>query len=339
MSAITPIEWRNGRLRLLDQRRLPLAENYLELDKAADVAEAIRNMAVRGAPAIGIAAAYAVALAAAEHCRSKPAHWRAALAADIELLAAARPTAVNLSWALERMRQRLKTVEGDPAGELLAEARRMHVEDLALNRRLAAHGALLLEAPGSVLTHCNTGALATGGYGTALGVIRTAYQQGKIRMVYATETRPWLQGARLTVWELVREGIPVTLLTDSAAAQLLRQEKPAWVIVGADRIAANGDVANKIGTYALALLARQHGVRFMVAAPTSTIDLTLPDGDGIPIEFREPGELWNGLGPVPSGLEIRNPAFDVTPAALVDVIVTERGRVERPDAERLRALF
>lgn len=329
--------WQDPVLRVLDQRLLPGEERWLELREPDAVAAAIRDMAVRGAPAIGIAAAYGAALAARERARGGG-DWRPAWARDLERLAAARPTAVNLAWALARLRRRA-AAGADPEA-LLAEARAIHAEDREQNLRLAGHGAALIAADSSVMTHCNTGALATGGHGTALGVIRSAHAAGKIRRVYATETRPWLQGARLTAWELARESIPVTLIADAAAAAVMRGAGPAWVIVGADRIAANGDVANKIGTYALALLAREHGLRFMVAAPTSSLDMTLPDGTAIPIEDRGGGELWRpDWGPPPAGLGFHNPVFDLTPAALIDAIVTERGVVERPDAARMAAAF
>lgn len=334
MQVLLPIAWQNDQLSILDQRRLPSEEQYLHIGDVRGVAAAIRDMAIRGAPAIGIAAAFGAALAARTRAAQDPQGWQAGWESDLEQLAAARPTAVNLAWALDRMRACAR--HGAGPGELLAEAQAVLAEDLAQNLRLAEHGADLIESPCSVLTHCNTGALATGGHGTALGVIRTAHARGRIRHVYATETRPWLQGARLTAWELSRSGIPATLLVDSAAAQLLAREKPAWVIVGADRIAANGDVANKIGTRALAVLARELGARFMVAAPTSTLDMTLADGADIPIEDRGAAEIWQaGWGAVPEGLAIHNPAFDVTPARLIDAIVTEKGVVEQPDTRRL----
>ncbi|MDP1708007.1 MAG: S-methyl-5-thioribose-1-phosphate isomerase [Gammaproteobacteria bacterium] len=338
--SVRAVEWRGGALRLLDQRALPQTTAYLVCHDAASVAQAITDMAVRGAPAIGIAAAYGVALAAQQRYADSPARWRVAMEPDIKLLACSRPTAVNLFWALERMQTALVEVAGDPGPILLAEARRIHDEDVTANRRMGELGAALMEAGGGVLTHCNTGSLATGGYGTALGVIRAAYAAGKIDKVYAGETRPWLQGARLTAWELVQDGIPVTLIADGAAAWLMRQGGLGWVVVGADRIAANGDVANKIGTYGLALAARQHGVRFMVVAPCSTLDMSLHSGADIPIETRTAVELLTLAGqPVAaSGAEAWNPVFDVTPAALVDVLVTERGVVLAPDRRQIAAL-
>ena len=335
---LRPLRWEDGALLVLDQRRLPQAEEWIRCTDAACVAAAIRDMAVRGAPAIGIAAAYGAALSAARHL-GPGGGGREAVAADLEGLAAARPTAVNLFWALDRMRRRL--AEGAGAAALLAEARAMHEEDIAANRRMGALGAERI-APGSgVLTHCNTGSLATGGFGTALGVIRAAWSAGRLAAIYADETRPWLQGARLTAWELLRDGLPMTLLVEGAAAALMRSGRVQWVVVGADRIAANGDVANKIGTYALAVLAREHGVRFMVVAPTSTVDLDTPSGEAIPIETRDPDELLclGGRRLAPEGAAAWNPVFDVTPAALVDVLVTERGVLERPGPDSLLAMM
>ena len=337
---VRAVVWREDALELLDQRLLPGAVHYQRLMDAAGVAQAIRAMVVRGAPAIGIAAAYGVVLAARVRCAENRKHWRERIAEDLAMLAAARPTAVNLCWALRRMERAMAAVSGDPVVRLLAEARAIHKEDIAANRRMGELGAALLGERGAVLTHCNTGSLATGGYGTALGVIREGYAAGLIERVYADETRPWLQGARLTVWELVRDGIPVTLLADGAAAALLRQGEVRWVIVGADRIAANGDVANKIGTYHLAVAARYHGVRFMVVAPTSTVDLRIASGADIPIEQRAAEELltFGGQPVAAAGAEAWNPSFDVTPAALVDVLVTERGVALAPDAEKMARL-
>src|ERR1051325_8548617 len=281
---VRALEWIEGRLRLIDQRALPLREEYRYCDNAADVANAIRDMVVRGAPAIGIAAAYGVVLAARARYRADPKNWRQAINADLVALNASRPTAVNLAWAVARMRRKIEGAhDGDPTAILLVEAQNIHADDIEANRMMGRYGAEMI-APGSqVLTHCNTGALATGGFGTALGVVRTGAATGRITHTYANETRPWLQGARLTAWELVREGIPVTLLADSAAAYLMQQGKVQWVIVGADRIAANGDVANKIGTYMLALAARHHGVRFMVVAPIATVELATESAAAIPI--------------------------------------------------------
>ncbi len=338
---IRAVVWRENALELLDQRRLPGALLYRRLTDAAEVAKAIQDMVVRGAPAIGIAAAYAVVLAARTRYAELPDHWRERIGNDLAALAAARPTAVNLVWALRRMERVIAQTAGDPAERLLTEARAIHEEDIAANRRMGELGAALLGERGAVLTHCNAGALATGGYGTALGVIRRGYEQGLIERVYADETRPWLQGARLTAWELAEDGIPVTLLADGAAAALMQCGRVRWVIVGADRIAANGDVANKIGTYGLAVAARYHGVRFMVVAPTSTVDMHIPNGAAIPIEQRAAEELLT-LGGQPvaaAGAEVWNPSFDVTPAALVDALVTERGVALAPDAEKMARLM
>ena len=338
---IRAVVWCKDALELLDQRRLPGAMLYRRLTGAAEVAEAIRDMVVRGAPAIGIAAAYAVVLAARARYAESPDRWRERIGDDLAALAAARPTAVNLVWALRRMERVIAQTAGDPAERLLTEARAIHEEDIAANRRMGELGAALLGERGAVLTHCNAGALATGGYGTALGVIRRGYEAGLIERVYADETRPWLQGARLTAWELAEDGIPVTLLADGAAAALMQHSGVRWVIVGADRIAANGDVANKIGTYGLAVLARYHGVRFMVVAPTSTVDMRIANGAAIPIEQRAAEELLT-LGGQPiaaAGAEVWNPSFDVTPAALVDALVTERGVALAPDTEKMARLM
>jgi methylthioribose-1-phosphate isomerase len=339
---VRAVFWERERLVLLDQRQLPEREIYLDVESAEQAAGAIRDMVVRGAPAIGIAAAYAVVLAARARYAASAAGWRHAIEADLAGLNAARPTAVNLHWALERMRKAVgRAPSGAPESFLLAEARAIHEEDIAANRRMGELGAALI-APGSgVLTHCNTGALATGGFGTALGVIRAGAVAGRISKVYADETRPWLQGARLTAWELVKEGIGVTLIADSAAALLMQRGAVQWVIVGADRIAANGDTANKIGTYALAVLARAHGVKFMVVAPTSTVDPATASGDGVPIEQRDAGEVLSFAGRrvAAPGAQAENPVFDVTPARLIDALVTERGALPNPDAAGIRILL
>ncbi len=337
------IVWANDRLYLLDQRLLPGREQYLELQTAAATAQAITDMVVRGAPAIGITAAFGVVLAARHRYAAAGAEWKRTVADDLALLAAARPTAVNLFWALKRMERMIQGLpEGqDPEPALLSEARAIHDEDVAANRAMGELGAALIETPTAVITHCNAGALATGGYGTALGVIRSGFAAGTVRQVYADETRPWLQGSRLTAWELVRDGIPVTLLADGAAASLLARGEVGWVIVGSDRIAANGDVANKIGTYSLAVAARHHGVKVMVVAPTSTIDMSLASGADIPIEQRDPAEVLQcgGSRVGADGADAWNPVFDVTPAALVDAIVTERGVVHSPDEEKMAELM
>jgi len=339
--SVRAVEWLEGRLKLLDQRRLPGQCEYLFLDTTEEVAEAIRDMAVRGAPAIGIAAAYGVVLAARAAFAKYGSNWREGIHHDLQRLLHARPTAFNLRWAVDRMKTVFARCPQAPEPTLLAEAKTIHAEDIAANRRMGEIGAGFIKPASRVLTHCNAGALATGGFGTALGVVRTAHTQRLIDKVYADETRPWLQGARLTAWELIQDGIPVTLLADSAAAYLMQRGGIDWVIVGADRIAANGDAANKIGTYGLALAARAHGVGFMVVAPTSTVDLTTPSGGVIRIEERGDEELLR-LGNQPtaaSGATAWNPVFDITPANLIDVIVTERGAIERPDQEKLAGLW
>jgi methylthioribose-1-phosphate isomerase len=297
-------------------------------------------MVVRGAPAIGITAAYGVVLAARRHVAESPQAWQAGVLQDIAVLAAARPTAVNLVWALQRMQCRLATAGDAPVAALLDEARRIHAEDVAANRRMGEAGAALLDKGCAVLTHCNAGALATGGYGTALGVVRSAWAAGKLRQVYADETRPWLQGARLTAWELLRDQIPVTLLSDSAASLLMQQQHVQWVIVGADRVAANGDVINKIGTCQLAVACRYHGVRMMVVAPLSTLDRDMPDGQQVTLEERSPDEILQFAGRriAAPGATAWNPVFDITPAGLVDFLVTEAGVVAAPDRGKLAAL-
>jgi len=340
-SRVQAVQWQTGNLVLLDQRKLPQEECYLSLSTASSVAQAIKDMTVRGAPAIGIAAAFGIVLAAQARLDATPDTWKQRIQDDLDELAASRPTAVNLFWAIERMRTVIATVKDEPVAVLLAEAKRIQSEDIAANQRMGELGAALINSPAGILTHCNTGSLATGGYGTALGVVRTAYAQGKVTQVFADETRPWLQGARLTAWELVADGIPVTLLVEGAAAHLMKQGKIAWVIVGSDRIAANGDVANKIGTYGLAVLARHHGVKFMVVAPSSTVDMAICQGDDIPIEQRPASEVLQLAGqPVAaSGAQAWNPAFDVTPAALIDAIVTERGVVESPNVDTMAAMM
>lgn len=339
--SIRAVEWTEAGLKLLDQRALPLRHVHVMLKNAAEVADAIRDMVVRGAPAIGVTAAYGVALAARDRYARSPATWCDELEQDMQRLASSRPTAVNLFWALERMRSHLSRVAGDPLPALLAEARKIHSEDVAANRRMGELGAACIENRGGVLTHCNTGSLATGGYGTALGVIRSAFTAGKVERVFADETRPWLQGARLTAWELVQDEIPVTLIADGAAAHLMRQGGVTWAIVGSDRIAANGDVANKIGTYGLAVAARYHGVKFMVVAPTSTVDMKIKTGAEIHIENRSPDEVLSlgGQRIAATGATAWNPSFDVTPAELVDVIVTEKGVVHRPTVEKMAAMM
>ena len=338
---IRPIRWTGGALELLDQRKLPFAVEYVTCADSDAVAEAIHALTVRGAPAIGIAAAWGVVLAARDVEAPDGASALAAMEPALQRLNASRPTAVNLAWALARMRRVLGAAGADWRDVLSREAQAIADEDLAANRRMGSLGAALI-APGSgVMTHCNTGSLATAGFGTALGVIRAGVAQQRIAHVFAGETRPWLQGARLTAWELQQDGIAPTLVADAAAAHLMKSGQVQWVIVGADRICANGDTANKIGTYQLAIAARHHGVKFMVVAPASTVDMDTPSGDRIEIEERDPGELFGVGGVRTAAHEIAawNPVFDVTPHALIDAIVTERGVIERPDSDAMRAAF
>jgi len=340
-NTVQAIRWENNQLQLLDQRLLPHKMVYLKFEEVTVVAEAIRDMVVRGAPAIGITAAYGIVLAARARVAESSANWKTLIEADLQTLAQSRPTAVNLFWAIEHMRRVITGLHSDPESVLLAEAKKIHSNDIAACRRMGELGAALIEQSCAILTHCNAGALATGGYGTALGVVRAGFAAGKITHVYADETRPWLQGARLTAWEMVQENIPVTLQVEGAAAHLMQQGKVGWVIVGSDRIAANGDVANKIGTYGLAILARYHGVKFMVVAPVSTVDMNIVCGEDIPIEQRSSEEVLSLSGqPVAAaGAAVWNPAFDVTPAALVDAIVTERGVVLAPDEGKMTAMM
>jgi methylthioribose-1-phosphate isomerase len=326
---VQALQWTGDALKVLDQRRLPEHIIYDDCKDANDVAKAITSMRVRGAPAIGIAAAYGVVLSVRKHYAQSN-HWRQKVVADIDLLAKSRPTAVNLFWALDQMKATLSQQSTNPLAAILACAERIHAEDVAANHKMGELGADLLMGAKGVLTHCNTGALATGGYGTALGVIRSAHRRQALN-VYAGETRPWLQGARLTAWELSQEHIPVTLIADSAAAWLMKTGAIDWVIVGADRITANGDVANKIGTYGLAVLAQQHGVKFMVVAPTTTIDWGINQGDQIKIEERDAKELLPDCYlEEESIVSAWNPVFDVTPVELISAIVTERGVVLNP---------
>ena len=336
---IRPIRWVDGRLLLLDQTRLPAEEAEVTVTRYEEAVEAIREMRVRGAPAIGVTAAYAMAMAARHLSDGRESDFEKLLEEAATHIRAARPTAVNLGWAVDRM---LSVAEsgGSPeeiAGRLLAEAKEIQQEDEAINRRMGEFGKDLMPDGGSVLTHCNTGALATSGFGTALGVIRAGWEAGKRFEVFNTETRPWLQGARLTSWEFQKLGIPATLMADSAAGMLMRQGRIGCVITGADRVAANGDTANKIGTYTLAVLARENGIPFYVAAPTSTIDLSLPDGDGIEIEERAPQEVtgFSGVRTAPEGVAAVNPAFDVTPHRYISAIVTESGIASAPYTESL----
>ena len=339
-SKVHAIRWDGEVLSLLDQRVLPHTERDVVCRNATEVADAIRDMVVRGAPAIGVAAAYGCALSVRARYRAQDDGWRDEVEGDFELLAGARPTAVNLSWAVDRMRRALSDSPADPAATTRALAEHIHAADIAANRRIGELGAALIRERCRVITHCNAGALATAGYGTALGVIRSAHAVGKIERVLADETRPWLQGARLTAWELARDNIPVSLIADGAATWAMGQGGVAWVIVGADRVARNGDVANKIGTYSLAVSARHHGIQFMVAAPVSTIDLSCASGAAIPIEQRPDDELlaMGGYRHAAEGVAVWNPVFDVTPANLVDALVTEAGVIERPNTEQIQAL-
>ena len=342
----TTVERTAEGVRLIDQRKLPLLETYVVCATAEQTADAIREMVVRGAPAIGVTAAFGVAVEATRLSFLPPSAFDAGMAYALAVLRAARPTAVNLAWAVDRMGGVLRAAResgGSPAeaaATLEREARVICEDDLASCRAMGRHGASLVPQGARVLTHCNAGGLATAGYGTALGVIRAAHEAGKGIRVLADETRPFLQGARLTAWELLRDGIDVTLIADVAAGSLMRRGEIDLVVVGADRIAANGDVANKIGTYSVAVLAREHGLPFYVAAPWSTVDLACPDGEHIPIEERDSSEVTElfGTRTAPEGVAVLNPAFDVTPSALVSAIVTERGIARPPYGESLRAL-
>lgn len=350
---VRAMKWEGGRLALLDQRLLPEQVMYIRCEDFREIAQAITDMVVRGAPAIGIAGAYGVAAAAREARQAGLGHGEAhSLLREAGLyLASARPTAVNLKWAVDRVLSKAYEILnhedsfGDRGPEVLeavalateAEARAVEEEDVAMNRAMGEYGAALIPERCRILTHCNAGALATGGYGTALGVIRSAWNQGKLSMVYADETRPYLQGARLTAWELLQDGIPVTVLVDSAAGYLISTGGVDCIIVGADRIARNGDVANKIGTYTLACLANIHRVPFYVAAPSSTFDLRTADGSGIHVEMRSESEVlsFRGAGVAARGAKAFNPAFDVTPAGLISAIITERGVIFSPVGENL----
>jgi methylthioribose-1-phosphate isomerase len=341
---IHTLEWTDKGVRFLDQTKLPTEESYVTATTYQQVADAIRTMIVRGAPAIGVAAAMGIGLGV----KNSKAETVADLKKDFDQICAAigetRPTAVNLFWAIRRMREKFETLRVRPMPQikqaLIEEAQRMHAEDIAANQAMGRHGATLMPASGGVLTHCNAGALATAGYGTALGVIRAAVEQGKKIHVYADETRPFLQGSRLTAWELMKDGIPTTVISDNMAGAMMSYGKIGAIVVGADRIAANGDVANKIGTYTVAVLAKEHSIPFYVAAPISTVDLATRDGSGIPIEQRNVKEVSHIAGKqmVPDGVEIENPAFDVTPAKYVTAIITERGIARAPYQDSLRKL-
>jgi methylthioribose-1-phosphate isomerase len=343
---INTIEWTGEGVRMIDQRKLPASEEYPVFKTYAEVADAIRTMVVRGAPAIGVAAAMGVALGVRDSKAQTMAELREEFKQITNTLASTRPTAVNLFWAIDRMKRLFREVAIDGAAKqviadrLIEEALAIQTEDLESNRRLGNFGQELLANSGTILTHCNAGALATAGYGTALGVIRAAVEHGKRLRVLADETRPFLQGARLTAWELWKDGIDVRVIADNMAGSFMRQGLIDAVIVGADRIAANGDVANKIGTYAVAVLAKQHDIPFYVAAPFSTLDLKIPDGSHIPIEERDPSEVTHigGVRIVPDGVAVFNPAFDVTPHQFVTAIITDRGVAQPPYAESLARL-
>lgn len=343
--SIRAIIWQHNYLKLLDQRELPTTVKFNHYYTASSVAEAIRHMVVRGAPAIGITAAYAIVLSVNQHYTNCPSDWCDAVRIDCETLAAARPTAVNLCWAIDYMQHHINIVQQQPNKNpflyLLEIATQLHDEDIQANYTMGRLGAKLIQARASVITHCNTGSLATGGYGTALGVIRQAYVDGNIDTVYADETRPWLQGSRLTAWELQQDNIGYQIITDNAASYLMQQGKISWAIVGSDRIAANGDVANKIGTYQLAISARYHGVKFMVVAPCSTVDMSKQSGDEIPIEQRDEQEILTIQGKqiAATGSTAYNPAFDITPAELIDALVTEKAVVRSPNKERMLAMM
>jgi len=338
---VETIEWKDGAVVMIDQTRLPLEQQFVHCRTYEEVAKAIRDMIIRGAPAIGVAAAMGVALGMQA---ADEADLDGAMNRICDTLAATRPTAVNLFWGLDRMRRLYEQLRGRPASEirarLLQEAQLVREEDIAMCRAIGRYGAALVPDGRTVLTHCNAGALATAGYGTALGVIRAAIESGKNIDVFADETRPFLQGARLTVWELQQDGIATTLITDNMAGHFLKSGRIGCVVVGADRIAANGDVANKVGTYPLAVLAKENGVPFFVAAPTSTLDLTLASGDAIPIEQRPAAEVTHVFGNAvaPLGTQVQNPAFDVTPARYVSAIVTEKGVARAPYETSLRKL-
>ncbi len=341
---IQTLEWTESGVRFIDQTKLPTEEVYVTCKKYEQVADVIRNMVVRGAPAIGVAAAMGIALGVKNSKAETVGELKQEFDQICKLIGETRPTAVNLFWAIRRMRDKFDLLRVRPLAQvkqaLIDEAQGMHAEDIAANQAMGRHGATLMPASGGVLTHCNAGALATCGYGTALGVIRAAIEQGKKIHVYADETRPFLQGSRLTAWELMKDGVPTTVISDSMAGAMMSQGKIAAVVVGADRIAANGDAANKIGTYTVAVLAKEHRIPFYVAAPFSTIDLETPDGSKIPIEKRNAKEVTHIAGKqmVPDGVPVENPAFDVTPAKYVTAIVTERGIAKAPYGESLAKL-
>ncbi len=344
---IQTLEWTESGVVFIDQTKLPTEEVYVTCTTHQQVADVIRNMVVRGAPAIGVAAAMGIALGVKNSKATNAADLKKDFDQICEAIRQTRPTAVNLFWAIRRMTEKFETLRPRTIAEIrqaqqvmIEESQRMHAEDIAANQAMGRHGATLMPSSGGVLTHCNAGALATAGYGTALGVIRAAVEAGKKIHVYADETRPFLQGSRLTAWELMKDGIPTTVISDNMAGVMMQQGKIGAIVVGADRIAANGDVANKVGTYTVAILAKEHGIPFYVAAPISTVDLATPDGSKIPIEQRNAREVTHIAGKrmTPDGVEIENPAFDVTPAKYVTAIITERGIARAPYENSLRDL-
>jgi len=345
VSGIETLRWKNGCLEMIDQRILPASFEYIAYDSAESVAEGIRAMVVRGAPAIGCAAAYGIALEAIKLRETRSDEFNRGMDKAFDILAESRPTAVNLFWALKRMREKISASSNSTptklADILLEEAHEVLVEDIRINRTMGDFGAAVLPDDACVLTHCNAGALATAGHGTALGIIRSAVEAGKNISVIADETRPFLQGARLTAWEMVQEKIPVTLISDNMAGHLMSKGEVDVVVVGTDRVAANGDVANKIGTYMVAVIAKRHNIPFYVACPLSTIDLSITSGEDIPIEERPNDEVtgFRDCQWAAEGVDIRNPAFDVTPAELVTGLVTEKGVVNQPNCEKIAALF
>jgi methylthioribose-1-phosphate isomerase len=344
---IQTLEWTESGVVFIDQTKLPTEEVYVTCTTHQQVADVIRNMVVRGAPAIGVAAAMGIALGVKNSKATNAADLKKDFDQICEAIRQTRPTAVNLFWAIRRMTEKFESLRPRTIAEIrqaqqvmIEESQRMHAEDIAANQAMGRHGATLMPSTGGVLTHCNAGALATAGYGTALGVIRAAIEAGKKIHVYADETRPFLQGSRLTAWELMKDGIPTTVISDNMAGVMMQQGKIGAIVVGADRIAANGDVANKIGTYTVAILAKEHGIPFYVAAPISTVDLATPDGSKIPIEQRNAREVTHigGRQMTPDGVGIENPAFDVTPAKYIAAIITERGIARAPYKESLSEL-
>ena len=342
---IETVEWTKSGVVFIDQTKLPTEEVYVTCTTHEQVADVIRNMVVRGAPAIGVSAAMGIALGVKNSKADNFADLKIEFDQICKIIGETRPTAVNLFWAIRRMTAKLETLRSRPVAQikeaLIEEAQRMHAEDIAANQAMGKHGATLMPASGGVLTHCNAGALATAGYGTALGVIRAAIEAGKKIHVYADETRPFLQGARLTAWELMKDGIATTVISDNMAGVMMQKGKIGAIVVGADRIAANGDVANKVGTYTVAVLAKENGIPFYVAAPLSTVDLATPDGSLIPIEQRNQREVTHigGKQMTPDGVGIENPAFDVTPAKYVTAIITERGIARAPYNASLESLL